>query len=126
MKYSDRPNTYINAKDLEIAIVKATSYGDALDAVRDAPSIDIIRCRECKYARNIEGEWICEHLSGMVGLNVLVKADDFCSYGSRSEKPNNLSEIPTGSDDTQTYITEDRDTRILDAWQVKHAQSGKE
>ena len=43
-----------------------------------------------------------------------------------SEKPNNLSEFPTGSADTQTYITEDRDTQILDAWQVKHAQSGKE
>ena len=43
-----------------------------------------------------------------------------------SEKPNNLSEIPTGSADTQTYITEDRDTQILDAWQVKQMQGGKE
>lgn len=37
-----------------------------------------------------------------------------------------IEEIPTGSTDTQTYITEDRDTRILDAWQVKQMQSGKE
>ena len=45
-----------------------------------------------------------------------------------SEKPNNskVSEKPTGSADTQTYITEDRDTRILDAWQVKQMQDGKE
>ena len=42
-----------------------------------------------------------------------------------SEKPNK-SDIPTGSADTQTYITEDRDTRILDAWQVKQMQDGKE
>ena len=50
-----------------------------------APSIDIVRCKECKNARNIESEWICEHLSGMVGLNVVVNADDFCSYGERKE-----------------------------------------
>ena len=40
-----------------------------------------------------------------------------------SEKPNDLSEFPTGSADTQTYITEDRDTQILDAWQVKQMQT---
>ena len=57
----------------------------AIKYINLAPSIDIVRCRECKYARNIEGEWICEHLSGMVGLNVLVKADDFCSYGERND-----------------------------------------
>ena len=47
---------------------------------------------------------------------------------SSSEKPNNskVSEKPTGSADTQTYITEDRDTQILDAWQVKQMQGGKE
>ncbi len=46
---------------------------------------ELVRCKECKCARNIEGEWICEHLSGMARLNVLVKADDFCSYGVRLE-----------------------------------------
>ena len=49
MKYSDRPNAYINAKDLEIAVVKATTYGDALKAVREQPSIDIEPKR---------GEWL--------------------------------------------------------------------
>ena len=87
MKYSDRPNAYINAKDLEIAIVKAASYGDALDAVREAPSIEIIRCGECKHWRTKyfkDGHGWCEwHINE-------TKADDFCSYGSRSEKPNNL------------------------------------
>jgi len=79
MKYSDRPNAYINAKDLEIAIVKATSYGDALDAVREAPSIDIVRCKECKY-KDME-------LCAMYKLVVagVRKYDDFCSYGERRE-----------------------------------------
>ena len=50
----------------------------------------------------------------------------FESEPNSLEKPNNLSEFPTGSADTQTYITEDRDTQILDAWQVKQMQGGKE
>ena len=79
MKYSDRPNAYINAKDLEIAIVKATSYGDALDAVREAPTIEIIRCGECKRANY---EW-----SGVrCGLSdALMGEDGFCSIGERRE-----------------------------------------
>ena len=51
--------------------------------IRKAPSIDIVRCGECKRAFDAEGEIICNHLSGMVGLNVVVKADDYCSYGER-------------------------------------------
>ena len=51
--------------------------------IRQAPSIEIIRCVECKRAFDAEGEIICNHLSGMVGLNVVVKADDYCSYGER-------------------------------------------
>lgn len=76
MKYSDRPDAYINAKDLEIAIVKATSYGDALDAVREAPSIDIVRCRECTER---DDDW-CMYFGKMIN------PDDFCSYGERSSE----------------------------------------
>ena len=69
---SDMPSQWIDGVNYAIDLIELYE-----------PTIDIVRCRECKYARNIEGEWICEHLSGMVGLNVLVKADDFCSYGER-------------------------------------------
>jgi hypothetical protein len=79
MKYSDRPNAYINAKDLEIAIIKTTSYGDALDAVREAPSIKIVRCRECKY----DGTWKCPWRNTQVPR--YPSANDFCSYGERKE-----------------------------------------
>ena len=66
MKYSDRPNAYINAKDLEIAIVKATTYGDALNALREAPSIEIptwIPCskrnpeKDGEYLITLDFEW---------------------------------------------------------------------
>ena len=88
MKYSDRPNAYINAKDLEIAIVKATSYGDALDAVREAPSIEIVRCGECKHWERLNYEapkegWCDDQMPYSDGR--WVDADDFCSYGERLE-----------------------------------------
>jgi len=81
MKYSDRPNAYINAKDLEIAIVKATSYGNALNAVREAPSIEIVRCRECRYWHS--GECWGIPYRGDYDTSIDTKADDFCSYGER-------------------------------------------
>jgi hypothetical protein len=47
-----------------------------------APSIDIVRCGECKHSRGVLEYCAIDHWVG--------GADDFCSYGSRSEKPNNL------------------------------------
>ena len=89
MKYSDRPNAYINAKDLEIAIVKATSYGNALDAVREAPTIEIIRCRECKYAHMTYGGeckycdmWKDEDDNYM---ELYLDGDYYCASGERRE-----------------------------------------
>lgn len=43
--------------------------------IADTPSIDIVRCKECRY--NLQGECIA--------LHTMTKVDDFCSYGERSE-----------------------------------------
>lgn len=86
MKYSDRPNAYINAKDLEIAIVKATSYGDALDAVREAPSIDIIRCGECKHRKpSVCVGSIKTYECDITGFRMHDLTNHFCSYGERND-----------------------------------------
>ena len=63
-------------------------------AIIEAPSIDIVRCGECKYRQNPYAPKWCYEMSKETN------ADDFCSYGSRSEKPNNskVSDIPTGSE----------------------------
>ena len=101
-----------------------TLYAQQVETqVNALPSIDIVRCSECKHWRTYETWSECERWTDDPYESAKTKADDFCSYGERSEKPNNLSEIPTGSADTQTYFTEDRDTRILDAWQVKQMQT---
>ena len=53
-----------------------------------APSIDIVRCGECKWSKaNGTYQWC-----GRLDSTARITADDFCSYGSRSEKPNNLKE----------------------------------
>ena len=48
-------------------------------AIEDAPTIDIVRCGECKYWR--EGK--CWNLKGLNKTDGVVNADDFCSYGER-------------------------------------------
>ena len=52
-----------------------------LEAIDDAPSIDIVRCSECKYWNDADEycEWFAKaHTS----------ADDFCSYGERDKDTN--------------------------------------
>ena len=61
--------------------------------IDSAPSIDIVRCRECKWfdsGKNDSEIWnMCtRHFGKYIDVN----ADDFCSYGSRSENLNNSKE----------------------------------
>ena len=47
------------------------------DIVRGMPSIDIVRCKECKHYRLNGITYQCmSHISA-------VKPDDYCSYGER-------------------------------------------
>lgn len=52
--------------------------------LRDAPSIDIVRCRECKHGEYREDfdDYLCDQL----GLGVVNDADFFCSDGERKER----------------------------------------
>ena len=61
-----------------------------LDRIDEMPSIDIVRCRECRYWHS--GECWGIPYRGDYDTSIDTKADDFCSYGSRSEKPNNSME----------------------------------
>lgn len=56
--------------------------------IDSAPSIDIVRCGECKHWRN---DGFCTRPLYSIEYQYM-RADDFCSYGSRSEKPNNSKE----------------------------------
>ena len=45
--------------------------------IEEAPSIDIVRCKECKHYTEAEG---C-----LLEDNSTRQADDFCSYGERKD-----------------------------------------
>ena len=49
-----------------------------------APSIDIVRCRECRYWHS--GECWGIPYRGDYDTSIDTKADDFCSYGCREEE----------------------------------------
>lgn len=74
---------YINIDD--ISLRKTISVG-GLSAkalwrrIRQQPSIDIVRCRECKYWDDtIPNEIYCSLLEGLCDIS----GDSFCSYGER-------------------------------------------
>ena len=86
-------NRWIDAKWLknrvhDVLLANGAVHGcvDKLDLI-EAPSIDIVRCGECKHYK-LKGA--CMRLDRRM---LAVRPDDFCSYGSRSEKPNNCEHI---------------------------------
>ena len=55
--------------------------GDILNQIDREPSIDIVRCRECRYWHS--GECWGIPYRGDYDTSIDTKADDFCSYGER-------------------------------------------
>ena len=71
---------YINIDDAIEIVTKAQGmWATTLHALCDAPKIDIVRCKECKY-------WVSDF--HRCSRNACAKpwyADDFCRYGERKE-----------------------------------------
>ena len=84
-RYIDTKWLEDNAKEYSIGYYDHDEYAVPLSAVEDAPTIEIIRCGECKHWHEKDGLTYCDRIDYGYGY----KSDDFCSYGSRSEKPNN-------------------------------------
>ena len=59
-------------------------YAIPFEALGSAPSIDIVRCRECKHWHKKDDLTYCDRIDYGYGY----KADDFCSYGCRDERSN--------------------------------------
>ena len=56
-------------------------YAIPIARLDSAPSIDIVRCKECRHRYDdgwLEPRWTCDYLKDM-----RLKDDDFCSYGER-------------------------------------------
>ena len=55
------------------------------DQIDKAPSIDIVRCKECKWYGNEQKKIYecCTYWAQNGGVLVPMKPDDYCSYGER-------------------------------------------
>ena len=88
-RYIDTKWLEDNAKEYSLGYYDYDEYAVPLSALDSAPSIDIVRCRECKYWKSTVQMPNGTEVKCLYGR----KADDFCSYGERSEKPNNCEHI---------------------------------
>ena len=52
---------------------------DSKGIIVNAPSIDIVRCKECKRYEEDSIGWYCDR------YKCTMQADDFCSYGESKE-----------------------------------------
>ena len=75
---------YVDAEILKERLIKNITLTNAIDrSFNEAPSIDIVRCKECKYAHMTYGgeckycdKWSLED-------SLYLDGDFFCSYGER-------------------------------------------
>ena len=58
------------------------AVGECLKAIDEQPTIDIVRCKECRWAKaNGTYQWC-----GRLDSTAQITADDFCSYGERESE----------------------------------------
>lgn len=68
---------YIEADSVEKAICKrvyAVEVEDILAEMANAPTIDIVRCKEC---------YMCDEEMWCSFYDSIMESDDYCSYGDR-------------------------------------------
>ena len=80
---------YVKADMIGCPCGYCEGYDECQKEVDEAPSIDIVRCGECKYWHKNRKE--------EDGMNVFdvcydFQADDFCSYGDRKDEQTERSE----------------------------------
>ena len=77
IEYNDICSAINNQQDGTGMTYEALAH--AMVEIQLAPSIDIVRCKECKWAKaNGTYQWC-----GRLDSTARITADDFCSYGER-------------------------------------------
>ena len=72
-----------NAKEYSLGYYDYDEYAVPLSALDSAPSIDIVRCKECKYCvdEGAQRALVCDNSY----IDMDIHPDDYCSYGERKE-----------------------------------------
>ena len=74
-------NVYADFENYDNRNDWTTPIANVLAVIDDAPSIDIVRCKECKWAKaNGTYQWC-----GRLDSTARITPDDFCSHGERKE-----------------------------------------
>ena len=76
-RYIDTKWLEDNAKEYSLGYYEEDEWATPLNVLDSAPSIDIVRCGECKY----DGTWKCPWRNTQVPR--YPSTNDFCSYGER-------------------------------------------
>ena len=81
-RYIDADEFLENNKEFADREIEHPRYQETVrELINEAPSIDIVRCKECKhrYRSGYRGDeyWVCDF------MDAKIKDDDFCSYGVR-------------------------------------------
>jgi hypothetical protein len=73
-------NEFVNLRSvIETLCYMVDDDSDGVEEVMQLPSIDIVRCMECRWAKaNGTYQWC-----GRLDSTARITADDFCSYGER-------------------------------------------
>ena len=84
----------------------------AIEALQEP---EIVRCKDCNKTFRHEGDIICNHCSGALGFNLLVKDDDYCSCGEKKQVTGKQKSVETSTEkaDGSTKKQVRRETSIL-------------
>ena len=74
-------DSIINKFNSHVGFTTCADVKRAIKLIQDEPGIDLVRCKECKWAKaNGTYQWC-----GRLDSTARITADDFCSYGERRE-----------------------------------------
>ena len=82
-RYIDTKWLEDNAKEYSLGYYDYDEYAVPLSALDSAPSIDIVRCGECRKVREDGGHANCNGYLYCRKWKTLVDEDGYCSWGER-------------------------------------------
>lgn len=62
-------------------LIPLSDVRKALLMTPTADVVEVVRCKDCKYHKDLDGGVQCQRIDGLL----MIFPDDFCSYGERRE-----------------------------------------
>ena len=75
--------------DFHKSMADLTSLRELLEDTPAADVVDVVRCKDCKYAFRHPLGYIYCHRDGRNAYEMVFKKDSFCSYGERMDGETN-------------------------------------